>query len=238
MSTLIIDIETVGENWEEIDETTQKILLDRYVKHSVDLNLKEEEVAKAVKNQLGLQPFTGKIITIGALELESKKSVIWYDPNGEKHQVEEEGKVKYIPSVESEMLEAFWKVAVRFNTFVTFSGRGMDMPFLMLRSAINKIRPTKDLMRARYLYQQSPDAKHIDLYEQLSFYGAIYNRNGGLHLACRAFGIESPKSDGIEGSLVGEFFRAGKTKEIAQYNARDLVSTAKLFEVWQKYLSF
>jgi len=236
MATLIVDIETSGENWDQIDSKTKSMLTERIQKTSSDISDKEAEAQ--ARNQLGLQPFTGKIITIGALDFESGKSVVWYDPNQDGHKISEKGEVKFIPLKEKEMLMAFWSVAARFHNFVTFSGRGLDGPFLMLRSAINGIKPSKDLMRARYLYQQSADSKHIDLYEQLSFYGATYNRNGGLHLACRAFGIETPKGDDIDGSQVGMYYEEGRTLEIAEYNARDLVATAALYKKWDEFLNF
>ncbi|MDP3993306.1 MAG: ribonuclease H-like domain-containing protein [bacterium] len=235
MATLIVDIETVGEDWEQIDPETQKLLVNRVKKQP---NYSEEtDPTTIAQESLGLQPFTGRIVVIGAYDLASKKSVVWFDNEGESTDAVEEGDDKFIPAGEKEMLEKYWALATRYTHFVTYSGRSLDMPFLLLRSAIHDIKPTKDLMRARYLYQQSPDAIHIDLYEQLSFYGAV-NKLGGLHLACRAFGVETPKNGEIDGSKVGQFFRNKKYMEIARYNARDLSSTAELYEKWKQFLTF
>lgn len=235
MATLIVDIETVGEPWQEIDTETQQLLIDR-VKRQPNYSEETDFTAIAQEN-LGLQPFTGRIITIGALDLATKKSVVWFDTAGKEIAALEEGTTKFIPATEKEMLEKFWKLAEKYQQFVTYSGRSLDMPFLLLRSAIHEVRPTKDLMRARYLYQQSFDAQHIDLFEQLSFYGAV-NRLGGLHLACRAFGVKTPKDQQLDGSKVGEFYAQGKHLEIAKYNARDLVATSELYVKWKEFLSF
>lgn len=235
MTTLVVDIETVGENWEEIDAETQQILTDR-VKRQPNFSKLTDSTAIA-QETLGLQPFTGRIIVIGAYDLANKKSVVWFDDQGNNQAVAEEGNNTFIPATESQMLEKFWLLAERFQRFVTFSGRSLDLPFLLLRSAVHGIKPTKDLMRARYLYQQSPDAQHIDLYEQLSFYGATA-RLGGLHLACRAFGIATPKDGTLDGSRVGEFYKDKKYMEIARYNARDLSATAQLYERWKEFLAF
>lgn len=235
MAVLIVDIETVGESWEEIDTETQELLIDRVKKYP---NYSEQSDPTAIaQDSLGLQPFTGRIVVIGAYDLASKKSVVWFDNEGTSSEAVEEGDDKFIPSSEKEMLEKFWALATRYTHFVTYSGRSLDMPFLLLRSAIHGIKPTKDLMRARYLYQQSPDAIHIDLFEQLSFYGSA-SRLGGLHLACRAFGIDTPKDGEIDGSKVGQFYRDKKYVEIARYNARDLASTAQLYEKWNTFLRF
>jgi len=234
MAVLVIDIETVGENWSEIDEETQKLLVDR-VKRQPNYS-EETDPTSIAEESLGLQPFTGRIVVIGAYDLASGKSVVWFDNEGENSEAIEEGDCKYIPASEKAMLTNFWALATRYQQFVTYSGRSLDMPFLLLRSAINGIRPSKDLMRSRYLYQMSSDAQHIDLYEQLSYYGAV-NRLGGLHLACRAFGISTPKNGEIDGSKVGQFFRDKKYMDIARYNARDLSSTAKLYLQWKQWLS-
>ena len=235
MATLIVDIETVGESWEAIDAETKQLLVDR-VKRQPNYS-EETDPTNIAQDNLGLQPFTGRIIVIGAYDLASKKSVIWFNNENESSDTTEEGDCKYIPASEKQMLEKFWALAERYDRFVTYSGRSLDMPFLLLRSAICGLKPTKDLMRARYLYQQPPNAQHIDLYEQLTFYGAV-SRLGGLHLACRAFGINTPKDEQIDGAKVGEFFRAKKYMAIARYNARDLTATAALYERWQQLLTF
>lgn len=135
------------------------------------------------------------------------------------------------------MLEHFWDVAKEYDEFISFNGRGFDVPFLMLRSAIHGLRPTKDLMSNRYLNSQKYDAKHIDLYDQLSFYGATRGK-GSLHLYCHAFGIKSPKSDGISGDDVAGLFSARRFLDIARYNVGDLLATKALYERWEKYLKF
>jgi len=143
----------------------------------------------------------------------------------------------YTGYTEEEMLRKFWELAERYQVFITFNGRAFDMPFIIARSAIKGIRPTKDLMRGRYLYQNNPDALHIDLLEQLSFYGAT-RRKGSLHLWSRAFGIPSPKSGGVTGDDVGPLFKKKKFLEIAKYNVGDIRATRLLYEKWEKYLSF
>ena len=135
------------------------------------------------------------------------------------------------------MLEKFWELAKNYQEFVSFNGRSFDVPFLMIRSAIHKVKPTKDLNSNRYLSSQKFDAKHIDLFDQLTFYGAM-RRKGSLHLWARAFGIKSPKAQGITGHDVSKLFKAKKYLEIAKYNSGDLSATKKLFEYWENYFEF
>jgi hypothetical protein len=102
------------------------------------------------------------------------------------------------------------------------------------RSAVHGVKPTKNLMFNRYLNSMPRDAKHVDLLDQLSFYGAI-RRKGSLHLWTRAFGIESPKAQGVTGDDVRGLFKDGKYQEIARYNARDLFATLELYKRYQQF---
>ncbi len=234
MRTLVFDIETIGEEWSALDETTQHMLtrwIDRTAK------TEEEHAAQLTDLQegLGFSSLTGSIVAIGLYDLEQEKGVVYYQSSTEKTEDLAEGSVMLKVRSEKEMLEDFWKGAKAYDTFVTFNGRGFDVPFLLLRSAILGVLPSRDLMDGRYLYQQK-SAKHIDLADQLSFYGAVF-RKASLHLYCRAFGIESPKAGGVTGDDVSALFREGKFETIARYNVRDIVATAELYKKWQTYLS-
>jgi len=155
---------------------------------------------------------------------------------GEKIKEFEEDGIRFKQMTEKEMLENFWKGAREYQEFISFNGRGFDVPFLLVRSAVHKVKPTKDLMSNRYLTSQRFDAKHIDLFDQLNFYGAV-RRRGNLHLWSRVFGIKSPKAEGISGNDVTKLFKEKKFLEIARYNIRDLKATKELYEVWNEYIT-
>lgn len=233
MSALVIDIETAGEPWENIDEQTKKILIKRAEYQLPNSETSAEEYAEEM---LGISPLTGEIVALGLIDTSTSKGAVYYQTPGKKVPDGEFRGLKLHSCTEKEMLERFWELSDRYTHFVTYSGRSFDIPYLMIRSAIHGIKPKKDLMRGRYIYQQSPSAIHVDLYDQLTFYGAM--RLGGLHTVCRAFGIESPKSDEIDGSKVSEYFRSGKYKEIAEYNAGDLFATKDLYNKWKELLVF
>ena len=91
-----------------------------------------------------------------------------------------------------EILEKFWNTVKSYREIITFNGRGFDCPFILIRSAVHKIKPTKDLMPNRY------NGTHIDLLDQLTFYGAS-RRRFSLDMWCKTFGIKSPKEEGITG---------------------------------------
>lgn len=228
MAKLVLDIETIGEKFDQLDQTTQEVLTRWTKKESKN----EDEYRVALddlKNGLGFSPLTGEIVAIGILDVEKNKGVVYFQAPGENIKEIEKDGIKFKQMIEKEMLENFWQVASKYDEFITFNGRGFDAPFLMIRSAIHKIKPSKDLMSNRY------DKKHIDLMDILSFYGAV-RRKGSLHLYCRAFGIKSPKEDGISGDGVNAFFKEKKFLEIAKYNVGDLRATKELYEYWEKYL--
>ncbi len=233
---LIFDIETVGYDFDSLDKTS-KYLLTRWIEREAGGNRKQYAAfLKDVKNGLGFSPLTGEIVAIGVYDDIKNKGVVYFQsPNREIKEFKQENFI-FRPKTEIEMLKSFWRGALKYNLFVSFNGRSFDIPFLMIRSAIHKLRPAVNLMTGRYLNEYQK-IKHIDLYDQFSFYGAV-RRRGNLHLYCRAFGIHSPKAEGISGDDINDLFRRKKYKEIAEYNSWDLIATNELYQKWQKYLNF
>lgn len=236
MPKLIFDIETIGENFDSLDETTQEVLT-RWIKKESESAEEYQISLQELKEGLGFSPLTGEIVAIGVLDYEKDKGTVYFQAPGEQIKNFEEDNITFKQMEEKEMLEHFWKGAEQYREFISFNGRCFDAPFLMIRSAIHGIKPTKDLTRARYLYQQSPTAVHIDLFDQLTFYGSL-RRKGGLHLWSRAFGIKSPKAGGVQGDDVARLFKEKKYKEIARYNVGDLQATKELYDYWQNYIRF
>lgn len=223
MSGIIFDIETVGENFDSLDEASREYFLK--------FAQTEEERAEA-RNSLSFYPLTAQIVAIGMLEAEGAKGFVFFQNGSGQPQSFKEGDVQYVSGTEKEILQHFWTQIKPYERFVTFNGRVFDCPFLMLRSAIHKVRPSKNLVPYRYSY-----TNHIDLYDQLTFYDAL-RRRFGLHLWCRAFGIKSPKEEGISGLDVKGLYEAGRYLDIARYCGRDIVATKELFLYWDKYLKF
>lgn len=233
MSTLILDIETVGENWSELDETTESVLT-RWVNRSTKNEDEKKALLLDIENGLGFSPLTGFIVAIGLYDLERQKGVVYYTGDSNTPDVED-GEYTYKERSEKEMLAEFWDGAKHYNTFVTFNGRCFDIPFIIHRSIAREVKPTKNLMEGRYPYQQRT-CRHVDLQDELTFFGAM-QRRPSLHLFCRAFGIESPKGE-VSGDDVAELFLQKKFSDIAMYNARDVIATTALYKKWQDYLIY
>ena len=95
-ATLVVDIETVGQNPEQISTRAREILLD----------VETDEDRQKVLDCLGLDPCTGRIICIGVHWLELDRSRA------------------YCQSDERELLANFWSDIgqIRPQRFVTFNG--------------------------------------------------------------------------------------------------------------------
>ena len=225
---LIFDIETIGVDFESLDKLSQEYLL-RYTE--------SEEETEELKEHLGFWPLTGEIVAIGVLNPDTDKGAVYFQAPEEKIDSFEEKEITFETGSEKEIIEKFWQTVNSYQQFISFNGRGFDAPFLMIRSAILEIKPTKNLLSNRYLSNQPYNVQHIDLLDQLTFYGAM-RRKFNLHFWSKAFGIKSPKEEGISGDDVKELFKNKKYLEIARYNIGDLLATKELYERWQKYLNF
>lgn len=144
--------------------------------------------------------------------------------------VEKIGDTTYYQTSEKNILEKFWRAIEKYRgcTLISFNGRNFDAPFLLLRSAIKEVMPSRNIMDGtKFNY-----SNHIDLLDELTFYNAATygaTRRFNFDFYTRAFGLVSPKSEGIDGSLVSVFFNNGDYKTIANYCLRDVDATWKLF---------
>lgn len=222
MSRVIFDIETVGVDFDSLEPSTQDYLLK---------GTETEEDRVKVRESLSFYPLTAGIITIGMLNPETKRGAVYFQAQGEQISPFEEDGIRYECGTEKEILEKFWSAVKTYSSFVTFNGRVFDCPFLLVRSAVHKVKPTRDLMPNRY------GGAHIDLLDQLTFYGAA-KRRFSLDMWCKTFNIKSPKAGGITGYEVKNCFNAGRHLDIARYCAGDLLATGELLLIWENYMRF
>ena len=211
--TIVFDIETAG-RWEDLDDVQREYL----ARHAP-----EGETAEA---RAGLSAWSGRVVCIGMLELETDRRMVLYDGGPGASGQEKEGAWTLVAMDEAGLLKTFWtqlaKAERRGAKLVTFNGRSFDGPFLMQRSAVLGLAPSRNLVPYRYSF-----AEHCDLLEVLTFFGVVPRVS--LDFLCRTFGIDTPKG-AIDGSKVDEYFKAGRAKEIATYCAGDVEATAALYQ--------
>lgn len=225
---LVFDIETVGYEFNTLSESQQEFIL-RYAEKETDNEVKEFKKDEAIRF-LSLYPLTAKVAAIGMLNTETEGTMVIYESDEIEEWEVEEKHVKYKGCSEVDVLKYFWKYVQNAKQVITFNGRNFDIPFLMIRSAMLNIKPSRNFLQNRY------DSKsHVDLLEKFTFYGLSKKFN--LDFYCQSFGIESPKSKGVSGMDVKELFNAGKVKEIAVYCGEDVIATYELYKIWNEYLN-
>ncbi len=228
MRKIIFDIETCAYPFDSLTESQQEYLL-RYAEKEIDADRRKEQIDQSIR-YMSLYPLTARCIAIGIYDIDKSKSFVYYESAEAEEWQSEDKLIHYKGLSEEEMLKSFWKIIDVTDTVVTFNGRNFDIPFLMIRSAMLKIKPAKNLMGNRYDINT-----HIDLLDQFTYYGIT--RKFNLDFYCNAFGIESPKTKEISGMEVKNLYEAGKLKEIASYCAKDIYATYQLYEIWNNYLN-
>src|ERR1041384_3890618 len=236
MARLVFDIETSALPLENFDEAQQEYLFRDLQK----IVAEDERAARRteLERALNLWPLTAQIVCIAMLNAESCRGQVLFTADDFVDEANAPGAVEFTPCAdEIELLTAFWDVARHYDQIVTFNGRGFDVPFIYLRSAILNVPITrKDWLG--YRYQTEP---HCDLAEQFTFYG-VSGRDGAarrfnLDFYCKAFGIESPKSHGVTGMDVNALLAEGRYRDIAEYCLRDVKATVLLYQIWKERLA-
>jgi DNA polymerase elongation subunit (family B) len=218
---LIFDIETAPLDFDSLSESQQEYLLR---------NTNTEEEIQAKKFEMALSPITAQVVCIGTQLMQSTDEGGWeivgraalsVDNSFESGQKEEillpSGDKCFITN-EAKLLEDFWAILRKYDSsvLVSFNGRNFDAPFLMLRSAIHRIKPSRNLMSGtKFNYPL-----HYDLIDELTFYNPSpysASKRFNFDFYTRTFGIKSPKSEGVDGSMVGQYFKEGKIIEISEY---------------------
>lgn len=226
MKKIVLDIETCGLGFNDLSESQREFLLrDAEIWKAPRVTTEED-----LERSLSYYPFTARVIAIGMMDVESEKTAVYYESVEKEEWTEPKTNTRYIGRSECEMLRLFWKIMAQTELVITFNGRAFDIPFLMMRSAMLKVKPVKNIIKNRF-----DKSHHVDLLDQLSFYGTV--RKFNLDFYCHAFGIKSPKTKELNGREVKNYYMAGRIKEIASYCAGDVHATYELYKIWNEYLN-
>ena len=123
---------------------------------------------------------------------------------------------------EEALAREFWAREEAFDgMYVSFNGRGFDLPVLELAALRYGIAAPRyfnevDSARARHA------GRHLDLYDFLCNYGASGIR-GGMDLLMKMLGW--PGKGRLDGAKVQDYFEAGRLDEIHRYCRADVIRT-------------
>jgi len=236
MATIVFDIETSALPLDLFDEAQREYLFREAEKLAE--GPERETKRSEIQRQFNLWPFTAQVVCIAMLNAESLRGQSLFLAEDFEEGESEAGPVEFVPCAdEAELLTAFWDVAKHYDNVVTFNGRGFDVPFIYLRSALLNVPITKK----NWLGYRFATEPHCDLAEQFTFYN-VSGREGAarrfnLDFYCKAFGIESPKSHGVTGMDVNTLMAEKKFREIAEYCLRDVRATVELYRIWKERLA-
>jgi DNA polymerase elongation subunit (family B) len=238
MAKLVFDIETTALPLEGFDAGQSEYLF----REAENMPDPVQRLARRAEIQrfFSLWPLTGQVVCIAMSNVESFRSKVLFlsGREKEKEKLDAPNSDEFVACAgETELLTEFWKVAVHYESVITFNGRGFDIPFLYLRSSLLNVA----ISRKDWLGYRFQTAPHCDLLEQLTFYG-VSGREGAarrfnLDFYCKAFGIPSPKSHGITGMDVGRLMAEGREREVAEYCLGDVQATVNLYKIWKERLS-
>lgn len=205
MTTLVLDIETIGQREEEVPERALDYLkrgLERDRPAPEELDRRYEELV----SRFGLDPTTGRIVVVGIVDADSEAEHV------------------FAASSEPELLTQFWSFIAETSPerIVTFNGKRFDVPYLNVRSAIHGLTPPATL-------DAEPGSRHshFDVREVLE--SGDRRRRGGLDYFCAVFGIPSPKIE-MAGADVAAAHEQGRLDDIIRYCLADCRATLALYQ--------
>ena len=82
---LVIDIETIGEDFDALDKATQENIT-RWIKRESGSEEEYKIALEDLKNGLGFSPLTGEIVAIGALDYHKNEGAVYYQAPGQKNE--------------------------------------------------------------------------------------------------------------------------------------------------------
>lgn len=226
MATLVMALQTVGEAWESLSTPTQQALTNWIAKQGY--SEKESEVLQsAVKAGLRSSPLTGSICSLALYDVTRQETIVYIVTDKAPTDIHVGDVVCKLRS-EAALLKELWHGATHYDRFVTFDGRRFVVPFLLHRSAINEVLPTVSLLEQRFLERQQ-NVTHVDLLDQLTFYGAMRKRPN-LLLWCQAFSIDY---GGYDPAQLDAYATSASYEALAAIARDEVTAVARLYDCWQ-----
>jgi hypothetical protein len=106
MSRLVFDIETVGVDFDSLEQEVQEYLLK-------SANSPEEELK--VREGLGLHPQTAEVVAIGMLNPDTNKGAVYFQADGDMLLPFDDDGIRYECGTEKELLEKFWSAVKSYD---------------------------------------------------------------------------------------------------------------------------
>lgn len=129
---------------------------------------------------------------------------------------------------EKEMLQEFYNDIKPYGV-VNFLGSNVkyDLLWIFHRALHFKLYDLANVVRMDRGYNKTKIVELMDLAS-----GNIeWKYRISLDNICKLLGVKSPKEEGINGSMVMDYYLAGRIEEIRQYNRRDVSQLIECYEI-------
>jgi hypothetical protein len=176
---------------------------------------KLEDKKREIRSEYALSPLTGRVACIVCLIQSPAMGRL------------EPLVLRWLDVSEEKLLARFWsdiRDQIRkwggnlVARWITFNGKDFDVPFLRVRSAVNRITPAVSIDTRRFDWRY-----HFDVRELLTNFGK--NQKGKLDDWCEVFGVGSKSSSGEN---VSKLWTEGKFDELLDYCEQDVRLTNQL----------
>ena len=142
MARLIFDIETSALPPESFDDVQREYLF-READRLPDESARDVRRAEILQ-QFNLWPFTAQVVCIAMVNVETARGQVLFLAEDFEEDAGDGAPVQFLPCAEEvALLGNFWDVARKYEHVVTFNGRGFDVPFIYLRSALLNVPITR-----------------------------------------------------------------------------------------------
>ena len=228
MSVLCLDIETVP------------MTLDAPGRRAIERMAEKREMPTDMF--AALCPPLARVVAIGMLHPSSGHQLVLFDGTLFGVELEEGGSkdISYadIPGRasggEAALLRDFMEICRGSKTrkavhrFITFNGKGFDLPTLIHRAAVHEVVPAEPLVRAANAKPWEADL-HVDLAAAFRFGGS--SGRYSLEAFALGYGFANPKAEG-DGSKLATYVEQKDAASLFSYVMGDVVTTARLYERW------
>ncbi len=185
----------------------------------------KEELGEEKWGKSQLNGDYGQILCIGYIKETPEgitREVIKGDESQMLRKLRRKGK-GFIPNPlkrgEPEILKKFWEVAKDADLFIGHNVLDFDLKFIMKRSIIHRVKPTKDISFARY--HNEPVYDTMREWERWSGYIS-------LDKMAKILEFKSSKGE-LDGSKVYDYYIEGRLEEIYAYCMADVELTRKIY---------
>ena len=204
------DLETISDK--SVIPNLPPVKPDPRLKDSIKIKADIEKKEADQISKMGLNPTMARICCFGWHDGTKSSSFILKDESSE---------------AEKALLLNAWDVLAEAEHFVTFNGNTFDVPMLLMRSLINRVRPSVKIHNKKYTIQN-----HTDVRAVLSNWDQY--APGTLDYYSRLLLGRSSKAE-FDGSQVQDMWDMELYDDIAKYCEDDCECTFQIFELMTQF---